>query len=354
MYQYTSIICIFIKYPMKTDNKLLLPLWLIVVFLVFVTLYIGKSIIVTILFTSILLFIFSGIFTFFHKYLKYQALSFCLTAWVFLIFFFGIGYIISSQIDAFSWDISKIGAGAQALLEKYSFLDNYLQDFDIMSVLGKIDFAGIGRGALSLISGIIGGLSTVWFLLIFLMLEKNTFAKKFQKILSAKSEKKVFSIYKKIFDDMNMFFLSKFSLALFNAGVSAIIMFFFGLEYALMFALLVFLLDFIPAIWGIIALSLPFLYSFAVFDSAASSFILLVCLFIPQFISGNIIEPKIMGNRLNLSGFVILVALIFWSALWGLVGAFLAVPLMASLNIVFSKFEKTRFIAILFSQNWEI
>lgn len=337
-----------------SERKILLPLWIIVVFLIFVTLYIGKSIIVTILFTSILLFIFSGIFAFFQKYLKYQFISFLLTGSVFLIFFFGVGYIISSQIDSFSWDISKIGAGAQALLEKYSLFDTYLKDFDIMSVLSKIDFAGIGKGALSLISGIIWGLSTVWFLLIFLMLEKNVFAKKFQKILGKQSEKKVFEIYKKIFDDMNMFFLSKFSLAFFNASISAIIMFFFGLEYALMFALLVFLLDFIPAIWGIIALSLPFLYSFAVFDSAMSSFILLLCLFIPQFISGNIIEPKIMGNRLNLSGFVILVALIFWSALWGLVGAFLAVPLMASLNIIFAKFEKTRFLAILFSKNWEI
>lgn len=339
---------------MKNENKLLLPLWLIVVFLIFVTLYIGKSLIITIIFTSILLFIFSGIFTFFHKYTHRQLVSFFLTASVFLLFFFGVGYIITSQIDAFSQDISRIGAGASTFLEKYSFFDSYIEDFDIMSLLSKIDFASIGKGALSLISWIIGGLSTVGFLLIFLMLEKNTFAKKFQKILWKKSEEKFFGIYKKIFDDMNMFFLSKFSLALFNAWVSAIIMYFFGLEYALVFALFVFLLDFIPAIGGIIALSLPFLYSFTVFDSSVTSFILLICLFIPQFISGNVIEPKIMGNRLNLSGFVILVALIFWSALWGLVGAFLAVPLMACLNIIFSRFQKTKWIAILFSKNGEV
>ena len=153
---------------------------------------------------------------------------------------------------------------------------------------------------------------------------------------------------------MNTFFLSKFSLALLNATVSVIILNIFGLEYALMFGLLVFLLDFIPAIGGIIALALPFLYSFVQFDSGVTSMILLVCLFIPQFISGNIIEPKIMGDRLNLSSFVILVALIFWSSIWGIAGAFLAVPLMASINIVLAQFQTTKPLAILMSKNGEV
>jgi predicted PurR-regulated permease PerM len=131
-------------------------------------------------------------------------------------------------------------------------------------------------------------------------------------------------------------------------------MFFFGLEYALMFALFVFLLDFIPAIWGLIALALPFLYSFTVFESSVTPFILLACLFIPQFISGNVIEPKVMWNRLNLSGFVILLALIFWSGMWGLVGAFLAVPLMATMNIVFARFETTKWISVLLSKDGEV
>lgn len=82
----------------------------------------------------------------------------------------------------------------------------------------------------------------------FLMLEKNAFQKKLQKILSKKSEKKFFGMYERIFNDMNIFFLSKFSLALFNGIVSYIVMFIFGVEYALVFALFVFLLDFIPAI----------------------------------------------------------------------------------------------------------
>lgn len=339
---------------MKNENKLLLPIWLIAIFLIFVVLYIGKSLIITIVFTSILLFIFSGIYSFSNSHTKSHILSVIITAWVFLMFFTTIGFIISSEIDNFTNDIWKIGQWFESLSAQFSFIPDSLSQIDYMSMLWKIDFAGLGKTALGTISSIIGALSTVAFLLVFLMLEKNMFAKKMKKILPDSKEKKFFKIYQRIYKDMNTFFLSKFSLALLNGVTSVIIMKLFGLEYALMFGLLVFLLDFIPAIWWVIALSLPFLYSFVQFDSTLMSFILLLCLFIPQFISGNIIEPKVMGNRLNLSSFVILVALIFWSSIWGVAGAFLAVPLMASINIVLAQFKTTKPLAIMLSKNGSV
>ena len=339
---------------MKNENKILLPLWLIVIFISFVVLYIWKSIIITIIFTAILLFIFSGIYSFFKKYLGSHLFSVLITMWIFISFFFGVGYIISSEIDTFTQDIDKIGQWFTVLSQNLSFLPGSLWDLDVSKLMEKIDFAGIGKSALWAISGIIGGLSTVAFLLIFLMLEKNMFEQKVRKILKKSEERKFFKIYKRIYDDMNTFFLSKFSLALLNAVTSVIIMKLFWLEYALMFGLFVLLLDFIPAIGGIIALSLPFLYSFVQFESNLTPFILLACLFVPQFISGNVIEPKVMGDRLNLSSFVILVALIFWSAMWWILWAFLAVPLMASINIVLAQFKSTKPIAIMLSKNGEV
>lgn len=339
---------------MKNENKLLLPLWIIVIFLTFLVLYIGKSIIVTLVFTGILLFIFSGIYSYMKKYLVSHNLSVVVTVGIFISFFLVTGFIISSQIDTFAEDISKVWDGFSQLSRWIPFVSNIIGDVDINQIVQKIDFAGIGTKTLTTISSIVGWLATVGFLLVFLMLEKNTFAKKIRKILPNRKEEKLFSIYTKIYSDMNIFFLSKFFLALANGVTSIIIMLVFWLEYALMFGLLVFLLDFIPTIWGIVALSLPFLYSFVQFDSSLLSFILLACLFIPQFISGNIIEPKVMGNRLNLSSFVIMISLIFWSGMWWIVWAFLAVPLMASINIVLAQFKTTQPIAIMLSKNGNI
>jgi predicted PurR-regulated permease PerM len=71
-------------------------------------LYIGKSILITLIFTTILLFIFSGLYSFFYKKLKNQTIAYIGTGGVFILFFFLVGYIISSQIDTFTNDISKI------------------------------------------------------------------------------------------------------------------------------------------------------------------------------------------------------------------------------------------------------
>lgn len=94
----------------------------------------------------------------------------------------------------------------------------------------------------------LGYIGTVLFFLIFLVLEKKYFICKIEKILEDNSEKKVFSIMKKIHSDLTLYFGVKFCLALLNASVSYVVMFFFGIEYALFFALVVFLLDFIPNI----------------------------------------------------------------------------------------------------------
>ena len=61
-----------------------------------------------------------------------------------------------------------------------------------------------------------------------------------------------------------------------------------------------------------------------------------------------------MGNSLNLSPFSILVSLAVWSELWGIPGAFLAVPITAIIVIIFSEFSSTRPIAVLLSRNGQL
>ena len=64
---------------------------------------------------------------------------------------------------------------------------------------------------------------------------------------------------------------------------------------------------------------------------------------------GSCVEPKILGRELDLSPLVIIVSVVIWGSLWGVVGAFLAVPLTATLQIVMASSEHTRPIAILLS-----
>ena len=64
-----------------------------------------------------------------------------------------------------------------------------------------------------------------------------------------------------------------------------------------------------------------------------------------QFVIGNFIQPKLMGEHMQLHPVVILMALIFWGTLWGIVGAFLAVPLTSIIRIACDRHPFTRPVA---------
>ncbi|MHA1190534.1 MAG: AI-2E family transporter, partial [Alphaproteobacteria bacterium] len=90
------------------------------------------------------------------------------------------------------------------------------------------------------------------------------------------------------------------------------------------------------------------------FGATGAAITTLVGLTIAQLIVGALIEPRLMGQTLNLSPFVILVMLTVWTGLWGVAGALLAIPITAILVIILSEFDGTRPIAVLLTRSGRI
>jgi predicted PurR-regulated permease PerM len=128
----------------------------------------------------------------------------------------------------------------------------------------------------------------------------------------------------------------------------------FGLEFAALWAVLAAFLNFIPYVGSVLGVLLPGLMAVVQFEDVGLILTLLLALTSVQFVIGNFLDPYLMGNSLNLSPFAILVSLALWSELWGVPGAFLAVPITAIAAIVFSAFPGTRPIAVLLSNNGRI
>ena len=61
--------------------------------------------------------------------------------------------------------------------------------------------------------------------------------------------------------------------------------------------------------------------------------------------SGNVLEPKLMGENLGLHPITIMVFLLFWGIVWGVAGMFLAVPITSLTKIVLQRFERTQYLA---------
>jgi AI-2 transport protein TqsA len=115
-----------------------------------------------------------------------------------------------------------------------------------------------------------------------------------------------------------------------------------GVDLALVFGLFAFLLNFIPNVGSIIAILLPLPVVLVSPDIGTSQAILAIALpAVVQIVIGNVIAPKVLGEAVDLNPVVILLALMFWGALWGIVGMLLATPITSILKILMSRFDVT-------------
>jgi len=120
-------------------------------------------------------------------------------------------------------------------------------------------------------------------------------------------------------------------------------------DFPLTWAAFTFLLNFIPTVGSIIATVPPVLL--ALIKCYGESFwpaaIVLTLLLLIQQTMGSLVEPKLMGDKLNLSPVVILLSLVFWGWLWGITGALLSVPIAAAMKIVCENIEALKPISVL-------
>ncbi len=120
-----------------------------------------------------------------------------------------------------------------------------------------------------------------------------------------------------------------------------------------MWGFLTFVLNFIPNIGSMIATVCPIIIGLLQYGFGFTVISMAVILLIIQNVIGNIAEPHFLGTRMDLSPVFVLFSLIFWGWIWGIVGMFLAVPISASIKILFSNIEPLKPIAILLGSKTE-
>ena len=119
----------------------------------------------------------------------------------------------------------------------------------------------------------------------------------------------------------------------------------FKVKLAFLFAMFFFLLNFIPSVGSIIAVLLPTPVLFLQYGLGTNFFIVLALMVAAEFTIGNLIEPRFLGDGMDLHPVVVIASLIFWSLVWGVPGAFLSVPITASIKIILGKIKHTRPVA---------
>lgn len=190
---------------------------------------------------------------------------------------------------------------------------------------------------------------------VFLLLDLGTMPQKLANISDnpaavAQTQK----IIGRINDRIGTYLALKTFVGVITGLVSWAIMAWVDLELAAFFAVMIVVVNYIPYLGSFLGVVVPVSFGLLQFGLSPSLLLLLVLLAIAQFTLGNVVDPYLMANSLNLSPFAILASLAAWSALWGIAGAFLAVPLTASIAMVLAEFKGTRPVAVLLSKTGRV
>ncbi len=149
-----------------------------------------------------------------------------------------------------------------------------------------------------------------------------------------------------VFENINRYMILKTSISLLTGFLVWGWLWFLGVDYPLLWALVAFLLNYVPNIGSIIA-AVPVVLLALVQLGPETAFWVAAGYLVINLVIGNVIEPKFMGRGLGLSTLVVFMSLVFWGWVLGAVGMFLSVPLTMALKIALDANPDTRPIAIM-------
>lgn len=252
--------------------------------------------------------------------------------------------------------MSVIFASTKSMLSVYPKYEARLTDFYItLSNLFDLSFDNeqslfenlwnqlgirnaVQRAAISTSGSFINFFKTlmiILFTMFFLLLEFSQFGKKIPLIFKGEKEQQVRNVLTDIARETTVYLSTKFYISIITGILVYFAFLLIGLDFPVLWGFLAFILNFIPNIGSIAVGAGAIFFSFLQFWPSPLPIVMVsISILAIEMIMGNILEPKIQGNNLGLSPFIIIISLSFWGWLWGFPGLILSVPMMVVLKII--------------------
>lgn len=266
-----------------------------------------------------------------------------------------ISDLIFNGISSFSNDLPQY----EANVHKINATITQAYDFNLLEQLkkftGTFDFTRMIQPIFNGLTLVLADSFMITLYCVFILLEESTFRKKMGYIIKDEARFKQVNLILHEIDELFTEYLSlKTIVSLVTGFASYIVLLILGVNAPILWAILIFLLNYIPSIGSLIATAFPAIVATLQFGDIMSGVWVLIWVGLIQLIVGNVIEPRVMGNSLNISPFVVLMALVLWGAIWGIIGMLLSVPITVMMIIIMAQFDNTRSIAIMLSGNGDV
>lgn len=243
--------------------------------------------------------------------------------------------------------ISQLNAIYQDATANLDLPEDYLADINWTQQLGP-KVAAMSVSVAGFMGNFLGKLTLVLIFLVFMLLGKPYFKYKVAAAFPARQAVQFTEMTASISKQIGQYLVVKVAISGTTGVLVWLALTLLQVEFSLTWGALAFFLNFIPSIGSILASIPPILLSIVqYYPSVWTPIFTAIVLLLIQMTMGNVIEPKIMGDSLNLSPVVILLSLIFFGWMWGMTGALLSVPIAAAIKIVCENIDALKPISIL-------
>lgn len=318
----------------------------LVMFAAGVVLKIAQPIILPLIIAWLLSYLLGPIVDVLRKIKMPTGLSVAIVLLMLFVFCFFVGVFLNARISVFAEAFPKYQERLMALF--FSFTESTHLPSDILS---KIDWTERAGGLVMAASGsmlnFLSKLLMVVFFLVFLLLGRPYVKYKMEKAFSPANAEKIINVMRSISSQIGKYLALQFFISLATGLCVWLALIILGVDFPVTWGALAFFLNFIPTVGSIAASIPPILVALVQFPSFWPAVFTLIVLLVIQMTIGNIISPKIMGDRLHLSPMIVLVSLVFWGWLWGFMGALLSVPIASAIKIVCENIEALRPISVM-------
>jgi predicted PurR-regulated permease PerM len=258
--------------------------------------------------------------------------------------------IISSQSGALTAAIPVYQQNFATLAAKLSASLSFAELPTAESLLSQVDLGAILTSLGDSVTTVMSDTVLISIYVGFLLAEEKVLPSKVRHLSSDPDKaERIAALASDVSTSIQRYIGMKTVISLLTAALSYVVLILVGVDFAAIWALLVFFLNFIPTIGSILAVVFPALLALVQFDTLTPFLIVALGLGGTQFLIGNVVEPAYMGKSLNLSSLMILLSLSFWGIIWGIPGMFLSVPMMVMTAIVCAQFKGLRWMAVLLS-----
>lgn len=321
------------------------PLFGLLTFIALIfTLFILKSLIIPILYAIILAVMIFPVQSFLENRWRFNRLlaTFCslfiiffITVLLALLIYFQLNSIANNGED-YTKNIIELYQNISASLQDSFNLDSnalFSSELKIENLI-KSNFDKIGQ-LITQSGSLIGNMVLIPIYLFFFLYYRRFFRVFYYKLFRHKSKTFLNTMIGKIYQIQQKYLIGLVKVIIIVGILNTIGLFILGIDHALFFGFLAAILLIIPYIGVIIGSLIPAVFALATHDNPWSAFGVIAIFMFIQFLEGNFITPKITGSQVSINAFIAIVSLIIFSMLWGIAGMIVALPITATLKIIF-------------------